>query len=296
LSMLPDDMLEDGFTGPTLGLECAGRIIRVGSSVKNLEVGDRVVAFAASAFATHVTIPALHAVKLSPNLSFEDAATIPVAFMTAYYSLITLADLKKDEWVLIHGAAGGIGMAAIQVGQSVGARIIATAGSPAKRDLLRALGVQHVLDSRSIGFVDTAREITGAGVHVVLNSLAGEAMERSIACLRAFGRFIELGKRDYVTNTHIGLRPFRKNLSYFGVDLDQLISSRPLLCAQVYAEVLAQFANEQFKPLPYSVFAGSSLCCSTRATSEKSSCGRRKQARYALRISHWRLAPTALTS
>ena len=252
-------MLEDGFTGPTLGLECAGRIVRVGSSVKNFKVGDRVVTFAASAFSTHVTVPALHAAKLPPNLSCEDAATIPVAFLTAYYSLVTLADLKKGEWVLIHGAAGGIGMAAIQIAQSLGARIIATAGSPAKRDLLRALGVHHVLDSRSIGFVDDVGEITGTGVDVVLNSLAGEAMERSIACLRAFGRFVELGKRDYVTNTHIGLRPFRKNLSYFGVDLDQLISGRPLLGAKIYAEVMAQFRNYRFKPLPYSVFEASGV-------------------------------------
>ena len=259
LSLLPDDMLEDGFTGPTLGLECAGRIGRVGAAVKNLKVGDRVVAFAASAFATHVTVPALHAAKLPPNLSFEDAATIPVAFLTAYYSLITLADLKEGEWVLIHGAAGGIGMAAIQVAQSVGARIIATAGSAAKRDLLHALGVHHVLDSRSIGFVDGVRKITGVGVDVVLNSLAGAAMEHSIACLRAFGRFVELGKRDYVSNTHIGLRPFRKNLSYFGVDLDQLISGRPLLGAKVYAEVMAQFRNDRFRPLPHSVFEASGV-------------------------------------
>ena len=259
LSILPDDMLEDGFTGPTLGLECAGRIVRVGSSVKNFKVGDRVVTFAASAFSTHVTVPALHAAKLPASLSCEDAATIPVAFLTAYYSLVTLAALKKGEWVLIHGAAGGIGMAAIQIAQTLGARIIATAGSPAKRDLLRALGVHHVLDSRSMGFVDDVGEITGAGVDVVLNSLAGEAMERSIACLRAFGRFVELGKRDYVSNTHIGLRPFRKNLSYFGVDLDQLISGRPQLGAKIYAEVMAQFRNERFKPLPYSVFEASGV-------------------------------------
>lgn len=259
LSILPDDMLEDGFTGPTLGLECAGRIVRVGSSVKNLKVGDRVVTFAASAFSTHVTVPALHAAKLPANLSCEEAATIPVAFLTAYYSLVTLADLQKDEWVLIHGAAGGIGMAAIQIAQSLGARIIATAGSPAKRDLLHALGVNHVLDSRSIGFVDEVNEITGTGADVVLNSLAGEAMERSIACLRAFGRFVELGKRDYVANTHIGLRPFRKNLSYFGVDLDQLISGRPLLGSKIYAEVMAQFKNRRFKPLPYSVFEASGV-------------------------------------
>ena len=97
------------------------------------------------------------------------------------------------------------------------------------------MGVTHVLDSRSTTFVDDVREITGGGVDVVLNSLAGEAMERSIACLRPFGRFIELGKRDYVTNTHIGLRPFRRNLTYFGVDVDQVIGARKKFGLRIFA-------------------------------------------------------------
>jgi NADPH:quinone reductase-like Zn-dependent oxidoreductase len=226
LGMLPDDMLEDGFSGPTLGLECAGRVSQVGPSVKDLEVGDRVVTFAASAFSTHVIVPATQAAKLPAEMAFESAATIPVAFLTAYYSLVSLAQLKRGEWVLIHGGAGAVGMAAIQIALARGAKVIATAGSRAKRGLVRSLGVRHVLDSRSTAFVEEIRALTGAGVDVVLNSLAGEAMERSIACLRPFGRFVELGKRDYVTNTHIGLRPFRKNLSYFGVDVDQLMIGR----------------------------------------------------------------------
>jgi len=254
LALIPDDMLEDGFTGPTLGLECGGQIVRVGSSVKDLKVGDRVAAFAASAFSTHVTVPAAQVVKLPADISSEDAATIPVAFLTAHYSLITLAKLKRKEWVLIHGGAGGVGMAAIQIAQSRGARIIATAGSQGKRDLLKALGVRHVLDSRSTRFVDDVRAITGSGVDVVLNSLAGEAMERSMACLRAFGRFVELGKRDYVTNTHIGLRPFRKNLSYFGVDVDQLIAGRRAVGEKVYGDMMRRFAKGTYRPLPHSVF------------------------------------------
>jgi len=254
MGLIPDDMLEDGFTGPTLGLECAGRVVKVGASVKGLKRGDRVAAFAASSFSTHVTVPETQAVKLPGALSAEGAATIPVAFVTAHYSLVTLGKLIRNEWVLIHGGAGGVGMAAIQIAQSRGARVIATAGSPAKRSLLRALGVEHVVDSRSTSFVEDVRAITGVGVDVVLNSLAGEAMERSIACLGPFGRFIELGKRDYVSNTHIGLRPFRKNLSYFGVDIDQLITGKRAVGERVYAEVMKNFKTGKYKVLPHSVF------------------------------------------
>ena len=220
--------------GPTLGFECAGEVIRVGAQVRHLRPGDRVAAFAAGAFATHVTVAADQAAKLPDAMSYESGATIPVAFATAYYSLITQAKLKRREWVLIHGGAGGVGMAAIQIALARKARVIATAGSKAKRDLLKALGVHHVLDSRSTAFVDAVRAITGTGVDVVLNSLAGEAMERSIGCLREFGRFVELGKRDYVSNTHIGLRPFRNNISYFGVDLAQLMADRSEVGGKIY--------------------------------------------------------------
>jgi phthiocerol/phenolphthiocerol synthesis type-I polyketide synthase C len=256
LGLLPEDMLEHGFSGPTLGLECAGRIVRIGSAVTDCKVDDKVLCFAGSAFATHVTIHQTQAVKLPPGMSCESAATIPVAFFTAYYSLVTQASLAEGEWVLVHGGAGAVGMAAIQIAHARGAHVIATAGSPAKRSLLRAMDVEHVLDSRSTTFVDDVRRITGGGVDVVLNSLAGEAMERSIACLRPFGRFIELGKRDYVTNTHIGLRPFRRNLTYYGVDVDQVIGARKEFGLKLFAEMMKEFEKGIYTPLPYSVFDG----------------------------------------
>ena len=252
LSLLPDDILEDGFAGPTLGLECAGRVTRVGRSVKGLRIGDRVVAFAGGAFASHVTVPVRQVAKLPTAMPDEAAATVPVAFMTAYYALVTQARLKRGEWVLIHGGAGGVGLAAIQIARLRGAKIIATAGSPAKRALLKAMGVRHILDSRSTTFIDGVRRITGAGVDVVLNSLAGEAMEQSVACLRSFGRFVELGKRDYVANTHLGLRPFRKNLSYFGIDIDQLIG-RGDVGPQIFANIMRQFKRGALTALPYVV-------------------------------------------
>jgi phthiocerol/phenolphthiocerol synthesis type-I polyketide synthase C len=259
LSLLPEDMLEHGFTGPTLGLECAGRVVQVGANVKNVKVGDHVVALAPSAFSTHVVIPAVMAAKVPEGLSSEAAATIPVAFLTAYYSLSRLARLRRGEWVLVHGGAGAVGMAAIQIAHWRGAQVIATAGSRAKRDLLKGLGVAHVLDSRSTDFVDEVKAITGQGVDVVLNSLAGEAMERGLSTLRPFGRFIELGKRDYVSNTHVGLRPFRRNLSYFGVDLDNLIEAKKGLGHRIYKEVMRLFRDGVLTPLPHSVFAATDV-------------------------------------
>ena len=255
LSILPDEMLEDGLAGPTLGLEFAGRVVRVGSSIERLRVGDEVVGLSGGAFSTHVVVDEDHVASLPPQLSIENAATVPVAFLTAYYSLISCADLKPGEWVLIHGGAGGVGLAALQIAQWRGARAIVTAGSPEKRALTLSLGAEHAFDSRSGAFVDDVMRLTeGRGVSVVLNSLAGEAMERSLGLLQPFGRFVELGKRDYLANTPIGLRPFRRNLSYFGVDLDQLLSSRPELSHRLFADVLALFASGDFTPLPYSVF------------------------------------------
>ena len=255
LSMLPDDMLEDGYAGPTLGLEFSGHVTKVGSAIEHLEIGDKVVGLCGGAFSTHVVVDALHVAPLPSTLACDSAATVPVAFLTAYYALTACADLKRGEWVLIHGGAGGVGLAALQIVQWRGARAIITAGSQEKRDLTLALGAKHAFDSRSGSFVDDVMRATeGRGVSVVLNSLSGEAMERSLGLLEPFGRFVELGKRDYLADTPIGLRPFRRNLSYFGVDIDQLLSSRPEVAHRLFADVLGLFASGDLMPLPFCVF------------------------------------------
>jgi NADPH:quinone reductase-like Zn-dependent oxidoreductase/acyl carrier protein len=157
--------------------------------------------------------------------------------------------------VLIHGAAGGVGIAAIQIAKWRGATIHATAGSDEKRDFLRLLGVSHIYDSRSLAFADDILAATdGLGVDVVLNSLAGEAINRNLRILKPFGRFIELGKRDFYENTKIGLRPFRNNISYFGVDADQLMSERPALTRRLFSEMMRLFDEGVLHPLPYHAF------------------------------------------
>jgi NADPH:quinone reductase-like Zn-dependent oxidoreductase/acyl carrier protein len=157
--------------------------------------------------------------------------------------------------VLIHAATGGVGLAAIQLARHIGAEIFATAGSPEKRALLRSLGVQHVMDSRSLDFVDEVLALTnGEGVDVVLNSLGGDTLVRSIGLLRECGRFVELGKRDLEFNSKIGLRPFLKQLSFFAVDLDRLVASKPDVSTRLFAEVMALIETGKLRPLPHIVY------------------------------------------
>jgi phthiocerol/phenolphthiocerol synthesis type-I polyketide synthase C len=255
LGLLSDEGVERGFAGASLGLEFSGIVTGVGPQVSGLATGDRVFGFAPSSFSDRLSTRAGAVSPIPGGMSFEAAATIPSTFFTAYYSLHTLARLRKGEKVLIHGAAGGVGLAAIQVAKWCGAEIYATAGSEEKRDFLRLLGVEYIFDSRSLGFADQILQLTGGvGVDVVLNSLAGEAINRNFRVLRPFGRFLELGKRDFYENTRIGLRPLRNNISYFAIDADQLMSGRPDLTRELFAEIMQLFRERVFHPLPYQTF------------------------------------------
>ncbi len=255
MGLLPDEALLDGLAGATLGLECSGTVTAIGEDVVDVRVGDRVMAIAPACLSTHVVAPVQAVVRLPDGVDFVAAATVPVAFLTACYALGTLANLQPGERVLIHGGAGGVGLAAIQYARHRGAIIFATAGSPAKRAFLRLLGVDHVFDTRSLAFADDVMAATGGqGVDVVLNSLAGEAMERSVGVLRPFGRFLELGKRDLYGNTPLGLRALRHNASYFAIDADQLPVQRPDVAKRVFAEIQDLMERGILRPLPYRLF------------------------------------------
>ena len=256
MGLLPDEAVENGFAGASLGLEFAGVVSRVGDAVQDLAPGDAVMGFGASCFASHVVTRAGAVARLPAGWSFASAATVPTVFFTVYYALKHLADLQPGERVLIHGAAGGVGMAAIQLARHLGAEIFATAGSDEKRDFVRLLGADHVFDSRTLAFADQIMEVTaGEGVDVVLNSLAGEAVRCNLRLLKPFGRFLELGKRDFFENTPIGLRVFKENISYFGIDADQLLTARPALAERLFGEVMALFEQRVLTPLPQRSFA-----------------------------------------
>jgi len=154
---------------------------------------------------------------------------------------------------LIHAGAGGVGLAAIQIAKSIGAEIVATAGSEEKRDFLRSLGIRHVMNSRTLDFADQIRAEVG-GVDVVLNSLPGDAIDASLSCLAPYGRFVEIGKTDIYSGKPLKLTPFQDNLTYSAVDLDRLFRQRPEVAAELLADVVKAFDEGTYAPPEVTVF------------------------------------------
>jgi NADPH:quinone reductase-like Zn-dependent oxidoreductase/thioesterase domain-containing protein/acyl carrier protein len=188
------------------------------------------------------------------NLSFAEAATLPIAFLTAYYTLHHLARISAEKRVLIHAAAGGVGQAAVQLAQQAGAEIIATAGSPRKRAFLRSMGIQHVMDSRTLDFADKVMDITaGHGVDIVLNSLAGDFIPKSLSVVAPGGCFLEIGRTGLWEEDEVyRLRP---DIVYFPVFLVDIVERQLSLIGELLRKLVAGFQAGDLKALPYRDFA-----------------------------------------
>lgn len=223
------------------GGECSGTISAVGSNISVLKVGDRVCALTRGGYSTLTRCSAYLVTKIPDNVPFVVAAAIPVAFSTAYYSLVEMARLSQGESVLIHAAAGGVGQAALRLAQWIGAEVFATVGSQEKKDFLMEtfkIPEDHIFSSRETSFVDYIKLGTkGKGVDVVLNSLAGEALKASLDCLAHFGRFVEIGKQDLMVNTRMEMRKFTYNVTYMTVDLLLLQAEKTQLVQKVLSKV-----------------------------------------------------------
>jgi len=244
--------LYPGDPGP-LGVECSGTIVAVGEGVSEFVVGDAVVAIAPGSFSAYVTTSAELVARKPAHLSFAEAATIPVAFLTADITLNRLAKIHAGDRVLIHAAAGGVGLAAVALAKRVGAEIFATAGSPEKRALLKSLGVAHVLDSRSASFASEIMKITGErGVDVVLNSLAGDLLDRTFDVIARNGRFLEIGKRGIWEPERV--RKLDRNIQYFVVDWGEDARANPARIGTRLRPLMAEFDRGELQPLPSRIF------------------------------------------
>lgn len=223
------------------GGECSGTIAAVGQSVSGFEIGDRVCALSSGGYGTLARCSSHLVAKIPDSMSFVSAAAIPVIFSTAYFGLVHTARLSAGETVLIHAAAGGVGQAAIRVGQWIGAEIFATVGSAEKKKFLMDtynIPEDHIFNSRDTSFeVSIKHKTLGNGVDVVLNSLAGEMLRASLDCLAPFGRFIEVGKKDLIVNTRVEMNKFTNNITYATVDLLLLQAKKPQLAGKVLSEV-----------------------------------------------------------
>jgi polyene macrolide polyketide synthase len=233
-----------GDPGP-LGYEATGVVLETGAGVTGLRLGDRVMGLVDGGFATECTVDHRMLVPVPPDWTDEQAASVPLVFLTAYYALHDLAGLKPGESVLIHAAAGGVGMAATQLAQRLGATVFGTA-SPGKHDVLREAGIEHVASSRSTEFEDRFSEATGGtGVDVVLNALTGDFVDESLRLLPRGGRFVEMGKLDVrdpeaVAAEHPGVR-------YRAFDVTD---AGPDRIRRMWTELAVMFERGELRPLP----------------------------------------------
>jgi acyl transferase domain-containing protein/NADPH:quinone reductase-like Zn-dependent oxidoreductase/aryl carrier-like protein len=246
LGMYPGD------AGP-LGSECSGVVVAVGAGVQHIKPGDEVIAFAVDSMASHVTAPATLVVRKPANIGFADAITLPNAYLTAAQALIVAAGLKRGQRVLIHAAAGGVGLAAVRLAKRVGAEVIATAGSAEKRAIVKSEGAAHVFDSRSLAFADEVMRVTdGAGVDVVLNSLAGDFIPAGMRTLARGGCFAEIGKSGIWTAERAAREA--PGIRYIVVDLGEAIRQDPAAVRTMFETLVADVSSGALRPLPVRSF------------------------------------------
>ncbi|MEL6471538.1 MAG: aminotransferase class I/II-fold pyridoxal phosphate-dependent enzyme [Cyanobacteria bacterium J06623_4] len=257
LGMLEETLTEMGIHQPSavpFGGECAGIVTAVGEGVDTLKVGDAVVAAqAVGSLRQFITLPKTFVVPKPDSMTFAEAATVPTTFLTAYYGLVHCAQLKKGDRVLIHSAAGGVGQAAVQIAQHIGAEIFATA-SPPKWDFLKSMGIRHVMNSRTLTFSEEILAATNnKGVDVVFNSLNGEVIDKSLAALAREGRFVEIGKIGIWDAEK--MRDLRPDVSYAPFDLLEVSTAHPQKIANMLAALMESFQPDgPYYPLAKTVF------------------------------------------
>lgn len=264
LGLLSERDLEQTHFGTHLGMEGVGVVTRVGTEVPELQVGD-VVATAAQGMLTryHIADAAL-CFKL-PNPAGRqpvrpEHCTSITAFVTAERSLLTLARLQPGETVLIHGAAGGVGSAAIQVAKLCGAQVIGTASTDERRCYALAAGADHMIDSRSLNFVDGVRELTsGRGADVIISTAPGEMLRHNFDAVAEFGRIVEVGKADIYGGGTLDMAAFDKNVSYFSVDMDRMLAKRTNDFLKLTTGIFDKFGSGTYQPLPVEVHAAGDL-------------------------------------
>jgi acyl transferase domain-containing protein/acyl carrier protein len=234
----------DMYPGPAgeLGNECCGRVVSLGPGVESPAVGTIVTCIAEATYGSHVISEADLAFAVPDSLSLAQAAVFPIAQLTSYLSLHEIGRMKAGDRVLIHAAAGGVGLAAVHLALAAGAEVIATAGSEQKRDFLRNLGVTHVFDSRTTLDSEIVLDATdGHGVDLVLNSLIGESIDAGLASLASGGRFLEIGMREIRKADEVA--SIRSDISYYPILLGDYCRHDPDLVRRMYERLVGLLAD-----------------------------------------------------
>ncbi|KAM7207245.1 hypothetical protein V8F20_002511 [Naviculisporaceae sp. PSN 640] len=235
-----------------LGGEAAGIVTKVSPSVNSLKVGDRVVVFTPATISNRVRTRPGRVHVLPDWMSFEEAATLCGVYLTSIYSLFDMADIKAGKTVLIHSAAGGVGIASMQLAQYAGAEVFATVGSPDKREFIKStfgLDDDHIFNSRNTDFGDQIMAATGGrGVDIILNSLTGDMLDESFRILADGGMMVEIGKKDILDRNSLPMEPFDRNISLRAVDMSHQRAPDELI-ARLMTTLFELLEGRHVKPI-----------------------------------------------
>jgi len=234
------------------GGEAAGEVVAAGESC-SLKVGERVMTSHSGAFAEYMIAPQNATYRLPPIMPYEDAAAFQLIYQTSYFALVHRAGLKKAEYLLVHGGAGGVGTAAIQIGKALGARVIATAGSSEKLDICRQCGAEYLIDYRSENFVEKVNEFTeGKGADVIYDPVGGDVFDQSTKCIAWEGRILVIGFSSGRIPEIRTNKVLLKNMSVIGLWWGNYRLHKPQLIEETQEQLYQMYEKEEIKPVIHS--------------------------------------------
>ena len=235
----------------TPGSEVAGTIDALGAGVTGFTIGDRVQAVVSSGGFADFSIAQPHKTFSIPEkMSYTEAAAMIIVYQTSYFALTKRITIAAGEWLLVHAAAGGVGLSAVQIGRALGARVIATAGSAEKVEFCLTQGADYALDYRDAGWVDHVREITGGhGVDVVYDPVGGEVFERSFKCIAPEGRLLVIGFAGGAIPSVAANRILLKDMSVVGVYWGGYAERHPEYPAETQKALFAMYIADKIKPI-----------------------------------------------
>jgi len=240
----------------TPGAEIAGIVRAVGEGAAGFAVGDRVLASAGlGGFAERAVVAASTAWALPEGMSFEEGAALPIIYPTSYAGLVFRADLQPGETLLVHAAAGGVGIAAVQIGKALGARVIATAGGEEKLEVARREGADAAIDYREEDFVARVLELTdGAGADVIYDSVGGDITDRSLKCIAWNGRLLIIGFASGPIPSIKANRILLKNIAVTGLHWGAHAQKDPKKIPQTFEALFDLYARGSIKPVVYDTY------------------------------------------
>jgi NADPH2:quinone reductase len=241
----------------TPGSEVAGIVDAIGEGVTDFNIGDRVQAMASGgAFSEYSIAPAAKTFRIPDPMSFEEAAAMIVIYQTSYFALTHRTEVKAGEWLLVHAAAGGVGLSAMQIGKALGARIIATAGSEDKLQFCLSQGAEHAINYKDPAWVDRVKQITGkGGADIIYDPVGGEVFDLSTKCIASEGRLLVIGFAGGAIPSITANRILLKNMSVVGVYWGGYLEHHPQYMAEAQAALFKMYEAGQIKPIVSQNFA-----------------------------------------